>query len=151
MPAFPARIRRPAALLLVGALAACSLDTQDPNEPQLAQQWVPEEATPPAGYVPTIDVQGGLGLVRLTGEFVRTCTAGTLRVTHVIEGSALTFRASFTPEGRCASEPPTRQFLRYYVYLTRVPVGTYQVRVIHENDDLVGETGVAQEQTITVF
>ena len=29
--------------------------------------------------------------------------------------------------------------------------GTYQVRVLHENDDLAGATGIVHEETVTVF
>jgi hypothetical protein len=72
-------------------------------------------------------------------------------VTHTFDGSALTFRATFTPHESCASTTPTRQLIRYSAYLTRVPAGTYQVRVIHVNDDLVGGTATVLERTITVL
>ena len=87
----------------------------------------------------------------LSGEFVRTCMEGNVQLTHTVDGSALTFRAIFTPAPSCTSTEPTRQFLRYFGYLFNVPAGTYQVRVLHQNDDLTGAAGIAHEETITVF
>ena len=155
MPTPSARVRRlvgPALAAAVALLpAACSLDS-DNNAPQLVQQWVlAEETAPPPGTPPTVQVEGGAAIVSLAGEFVRTCTAGTVNVTHTLDAPMLVFRATFTPAASCSSETATRQFVRYFAYLTRVPIGTYQVRVVHENDDLVGGTGTAHEETITVF
>ena len=157
MPAPSLRLRRLAAPVLAAVLAlassACDLDGRDPNAPDLQQQWVapPDEPGPAAGTPPTVVVDGGSRLVSLTGEFVRTCTAGNVRLEHAIDGSALTFRAIFTPATTCADTPPTRQYLRYVAYLFNVPPATYNVRVLHENDDLAGATGLVHEETVTVF
>ena len=156
MRTLPSRLRRLAVPALASALAllpaACDLDGRDANAPQLVQQWVlAEEPAPAPGSVPNVEVQGSTNLVSLAGEFVRTCTAGTVGVTHAFDGSNLTFRARFTPADVCATEAPTRQFVRYFAYLTRVVPGTYQVRVIHENDDLAGGTGTVLQQSVTVF
>jgi hypothetical protein len=147
------RLAAPAlAALLALAPAACDLDGRDPNTPQLQQQWVdPQEAAPAPGTPPTVLVDGGDGLVSVSGEFVRTCTQGNVNLTHTFDGANLTFRAVFTPAESCATSTPTRQFLRYFGYLLNVPAGTYQVRVLHENDDLAGATGTVHEETITVF
>ena len=147
------RLAAPAlAALLALAPAACDLDGRDPNAPQLQQQWTAlDGAPPPAGSPPNVEVDGGAALVQVTGEFVRTCTEGNVRVTHALDGTTLTFRAIFTPAASCASSTPTRQYLRYFGYLFNVPAGTYQVRVLHENDDLAGATGIVHEETVTVF
>ena len=153
----PSLRRRPLAASALAALlalapAACDLDAGGPEGPRLQAGWLdPMETAPAAGTPPTIGVQGGAGLVQVTGEFVRTCTSGTLRITHALDASALTFRASFTPAQSCTSEPPTRQLLRYFAYLFNTPPGTYDVRVVHENDDLTGAAGTVHEQTVTVF
>ena len=154
MPALP--LRRLGAAVLAAALAlapaACDLDDSASDAPQLVQQWVLAEETAPApGTAPNVEVEGGAALVRLAGEFVRTCTTGNVQVTHAFDGSNLTFRAVFTPAQTCANEAPTRQFVRYFAYLTQVPPGTYDVRVIHENEELAGGTGTVLQQTITVF
>lgn len=147
------RLAAPAlAALLAFAPAACDLDAHDPNAPQLQQQWIALDGTaPPAGSPPNVEVDAGAALVQVIGEFVRTCTEGNLRVTHALDGTTLTFRAIFTPAASCASSTPTRQYLRYFGYLFNVPAGTYQVRVLHENDDLAGATGIVHEETVAVF
>ena len=147
------RLAAPAlAALLALAPAACDLDGRDPNAPELQQQWLTVEEAPPApGTPPTINIEGGAGIMSFSGEFVRTCTSGNVQLTHAIDGSALTIRAIFTPAQSCATGTPTRQFLRYFGYLFNVPAGTYQVRVLHENDDLAGATGVVHEETVSIF
>ena len=156
MPA-PSRLRRrltASALAAVLALlpAGCDLDGRDPNAPQIVENWVIVEEPPPApGTPPNVELQPGTSLIGLSGDFVRTCTTGRVGVTHTFDGSALTFRASFFPHASCATAQPIRQLIRYSAYLTRVPPGTYQVRIIHVNDDLVGESGTVLEQTVTVL
>lgn len=147
------RLAAPAlAALLALAPGACDLDGRDPDAPQLQQQWTALDGPPPpAGSPPNVEVGGGAALVQVTGEFVRTCTEGNVRVTHALDGTTLTFRAISTPAASCASSTPTRQYLRYFAYLFNMPVGTYQVRVLHENDDLAGATGIVHEETVTVF
>lgn len=154
MPTRPARLLVAPALAAALALlpAACDLDGRDANAPQLVQQWVlAEEPAPAPGSAPNVEVTGGANLVSVTGEFVRTCGEGQVGVTHAFEGTNLTFRARFTPAASCANTAPIRQFVRYFAYLTQVAPNTYQVRVIHENDELAGGTGTVLQQTITVF
>ena len=155
MPAPSRRLRRLAAPALAALLAlvpaACDLEGSNPNTPRIVESGeVAEEPAPPPGTPPVVEVEPGAGVIGIRGEFVRSCTVGQVGITHTFDGSALTFRATSTPAGSCADAEPTRQFLRYIAYLTHVPPGTYQVRVIHVNDDLAGGTGTVFEQTITV-
>jgi len=154
MPVPPLRrlVAPAVAAFLALAPAACDLDGRDPDEVQLQQQWVVSEDPPPApGTPPSADVNGGAGIMSITGQFVRTCTSGNLQLTYTFDGTALTLRAVFTPAASCANEPPTRQHLHYFGYLFNLRADTYQVRMLHENDDLAGAASVVHEETVEIF
>jgi hypothetical protein len=148
------RLRRGVAALAAvtaAALAGCDIST-DPNvEPQLTLFWQPPtNLAPVAEDVTKIGITAGTGFVQgLGGTIVAPCLTANRNGRFEIGDDEITIRVILTPGGSNCSAGPTSP-LSYNVYLINLEPGTYNVRIIHEGDQLVPSGTVVKERSVTV-
>lgn len=150
----PTRLRRGVAALVAAAaavLAGCDLSTDPAAEPQLNLFWQPPQSqTPVAEDAARIGITAGTGYVQgLGGTIVAPCLTANRAGRFDIGADEITIRVIVTPSGgSCSAGPPYA--LGYNLYLLNVEPGTYNVRIIHEGDQLVPTGTVVKETSVTV-
>jgi hypothetical protein len=154
MLVLPTRLRRGVAALVAvaaTALAGCDISTDPNGEPQLTLFWQPTtNLAPVAEDVTKIGITAGTGFVQgLGGTIVAPCLSANRNGRFEIDDDEITIRVILTPSGGNCSAGPTSP-LSYNVYLVNVEPGTYNVRIIHEGDQLVPSGTVVKERSVTV-
>jgi len=151
----PTRLRRGVAALVAAAaavLAGCDISTDPGAEPQLTLFWQPPlSLAPTAEDVAKIGITAGTGYVQgLGGTVLAPCLTANRNGRFDIGDDEITIRVIVTPSGSNCSAGPTSP-LSYNVYLLNVEPGTYNVRIIHEGDQLVPTGTVVKETSVTVI